>query len=134
MLSKLSQFLLNHTILSISDNWCQFTFSTFDILSITSGVGNCFPSRATLRLYKCQISVKNANFKLKIWSLRAGCGTRVVCCPLRYYILNLKNILKILFQFLFFHIFSLCDLYNFSHELAKPYLQKHASNNCHTIN
>jgi hypothetical protein len=43
-------------------------FETPELDSI-AGVGNYFRSRATLRLYTClagQISVKNANFKLKI--------------------------------------------------------------------
>jgi hypothetical protein len=46
------------------------------------GVGNYFRSWATLRLWKCltgKISVKNANFKLKYFSERAGCGPRAIC-------------------------------------------------------
>ncbi len=53
-----------------------------------AGAGHYFRSRATSHPYLClsgRIPVKMSNIKLKIRSTRAGCGPRVVCCPLLFY-------------------------------------------------
>ncbi len=60
-----------------------------------AGAGNYFCPWPTLRLFRClasQIPFKKTIIKLKISSLRAKCGPRVVCCPLLPYSLICENL------------------------------------------